>query len=205
MQLLLLTLWGCTTPGPSYSGHGTYDYLAFDGERTWKYETLDEANPYTLVVEKVAYSSTDGIEEVTMEYSTQDPQQLLGSISWTAGNYAGSGFTGYTIDDEEVIFDNTVIFAKNRMVGGTEVVTETNGMVFTSTLVGLEPCQNNWSSEEWECLHFSVSVDQEDHQVPFVGDWWMANGWGPSIFNVQSGPWAATEDWVLLGAEWAND
>lgn len=200
---LLTLLFACgTVPGPTYSGHGTYDYLAFDGERTWKYQTEAEDINYTLVVEKTAYEYLDGMEYITFEYSTEDPQALLGSVSWEAGGINGSGISGYTLGDEEVIFDTVVGFANHRMVSGDMVETTTNGATFTSTLLGLEPCQNNWSPDDWECLHFSLTVDQADHNFPFVGDYWMANGWGPSIFNVPTGAWGASDDWILIGAEW---
>ena len=61
------------------------------------------------------------------------------------GGINGSGITGYTLGDEEVIFDTVVGFANHRMVSGDTVETTTNGVTFTSTMLGLEPCQNNWS------------------------------------------------------------
>ena len=79
---LLLWLFACQVPGPSYSGHGTYNYLAFDGERVWKYQSEDPEATYTLVVEKTDYLKANGLETITFEYSTEDPQQLLGSITW---------------------------------------------------------------------------------------------------------------------------
>ena len=47
---LLTLLFACGTvpDGPTYSGFGTYDYLAFDGERSWKYQTEAEGVDYTL-------------------------------------------------------------------------------------------------------------------------------------------------------------
>lgn len=200
---LIALLFACTVPdGPTYSGHGTYDYLAFDGDRTWKYQSVDESTPYTLVVEKTAYEYTDGMEYITFEYSTEDPQQLLGSVSWAAGGINGSGITGYSLNDEEVEFDTLIGFAAHRMVSGDTVETTTNGVTFTSTMLGLEPCPNNWSPDDWECLHFSLEADQTDQDFPFLGDYWMANGWGASRFNAPTGAWGSAEDWILIGAEW---
>ncbi len=200
---LIALLFACTVPdGPSYSGHGTYDYLAFDGERTWKYQSEDPETTFTLVVEKTNYSYADGIENITFEYSTEDPQALLGSVSWESGGINGSGITGYSVGDEEVIFDTMIGFAAHRMVSGDTIETTTNGVTFTSTMLGLESCQNNWSPDDWECLHFTLEVDQADHDFPFVGDYWMANGWGASIFNTPTGAWGSSNDWILIGAEW---
>jgi hypothetical protein len=199
---LLMWLFACQVPGPSYSGHGTYDYLAFDGERVWKYQSEDPETTFTLVVEKTDYLETEGLETITFEYSTEDPQQLLGSITWESGGINGTGITAYTVDDEEITFDTMIGFANNRMVGGDFIDTQTNGATFTSTMLGLEPCPNNWSSDEWECLHFNLTVDQADHSFPFIGDYWMANGWGASRLNIPSGAWGSTEDWILIGADW---
>ena len=199
---LLLWLFGCQVPGPSYSGHGTYDYLAFDGERVWKYQSDDPETTYTLVVEKTDYIETDGLETITFEYSTEDPQQLLGSITWESGGINGTGITEYSIGDEITTFETMIGFANNRMVGGDTIETQTDGVTFTTTMLGLEPCPNNWTTDDWECLHFTLEVDQADHNFPFVGDYWMANGWGASRFNTPTGAWGAAEDWILIGADW---
>ena len=203
---LFTLLLACGNPnGLSYSGHTTYDYFGFDGERTWKYQSEDPDTAYTLVVEKTDYRFADGVETITFEYSTEDPQALLGSVTWQSSSISGTGFTGYSVGDEEMTFDTPVILATSKMVTGSTVETETNGVTFTSTMLGEEACPNNWSSEEWECLHFLLEVSDENHSYPFVGDYWMANGWGASRFNVSTGAWGSTEDWVLIGAEWSPE
>ena len=203
---LFALLFACTVPdGPSYSGHGTYDYLAFDGERTWKYQSEDTETPYTLVVEKTDYAYSDGLESITFEYSTEDPQALLGSVTWESGGINGSGITGYSVGGDSVTFDTMVGFANHRMVSGDTVETTSNGATFTSTMLGLEPCPNNWSSDDWECLYFSLEVDQAEHNFPFIGEYWMANGWGASRFNVATGAWGSGADWVLIGATWTAE
>ena len=94
---------------------------------------------YTLVVEKKVYEYLDGMEFITLDHSTEDPQALLGSVSWESGGINGSGISGYTLGDEEVVFDTVVGFANHRMVTGDTVETTTNGATFTSTMLGLEP------------------------------------------------------------------
>lgn len=204
MQLLFLLNLACTVPGPSYSGHGTYSYLAFDGERSWKYE--NESTDYNLVVEKTAYNITDGIETITFEYSKEDPQELLGSVTWISGITDGIGIQSYDTGDGEIELDNPVIFAKTRMVPGEVVSSSANGFNFESVLNGVETCPNSWNTaeEDWECLYFTLSADQDGHGFPFVGDFWMANGWGPSRFMTTEGPWATDTEWVLLGASWSD-
>lgn len=198
---LFAFLLACGNPnGLSYSGHSTYDYFGFDGERVWKYQSEDPETPYTLVVEKTDYLFADGTETVTFEYSTEDPQELLGSVTWSSNTISGTGIAGYMVGDEEVSFDETIILATSKMVTGAVTETVTNGVTFTSTMVGEEPCQNNWSADEWECLHFILEASEGDY--PFLGDYWLANGWGVSIFNVDGGAWRSAEDWVLIGATW---
>ena len=193
---LLTLLFACgTVPGPTYSGHGTYDYLAFDGERTWKYQTEAEGVDYTLVVEKTAYEYLDGMEYITLEYSTEDPQALLGSVSGVMESMVQESVATL---ETKVIFDTVVGFANHRMVSGDTVETTTNGVTFTSTMLGLEPCQNNWSPDV-KFLHFfdGRPMDQTFHL------WGLLDGKrGPSIFNVPNGAWGASDDWVLIGAEW---
>ena len=71
--------------------------------------------------------------------------------------------------------------------------------------MGQESCPNDWGTDtDWTCLYFSLSAEQEGYGIPFVGDYWMANGWGASRFKTAEGPWASEDEWVLIGAEWTN-
>jgi hypothetical protein len=91
------------------------------------------------------------------------------------------------------------------MIPDDMIETSTNGATFTSTFIGLEMCPNNWTTDEWECLHFVVTVDQAEHNYPFVGEYWLANGWGASRFLAEKGSWASAAEWVLIGATWENE
>lgn len=213
MQLLFLLNLACTTPGPGYSGFGTYDYFAFDGERLWTYNLAseDEEDVEKISVEKLPPEfDDDGTERATFEYFIDDPYELLGSLTWVSGSVAGIGIESYTIgegdDLEEVVFDNIAVFAENRMAPGDVVESTVNGITISSTLNGVEECPNDWATgdEVWECLHFTVSASQENTGFPFLGDYWLANGYGPSRFQVTEGPWAKDRLWVLLGNEY-ND
>ena len=210
MQLftsIFLMNFACTGNTTSYSGHGTYDYLAFDGDRLWRYQSESADIDYTLVVEKAESTTSDGVETTTFIYSKEDPQEDLGSVTWVSGLIEGIGITQYTTaSGEEVVFDSTVVFAQNRMIPGGSVVTETNGVVFTATMHGVEDCPNEWNTNEvWECLHFELSVDNNEQDFPFIGDFWNANGWGTSRFSTAFGPWAADSDWVLTFADCKYD
>ena len=200
MQILFLLNFACTVPSPSYSGHGTYSYMAFDGERSWQYQ--NESEDYSLIVEKTDYDLTDGVETITFEYSKKDPQEYLGSITWSAGTAEGIGIVAYATASEEIELDSMLIFAKTRMIPGDIIESTSNGNGFEASLVGVETVSNNWSAEDWETLHFEVNATTEGTGVPLIGDFWMANGWGPSRFTVSEGPWASEGDWVLSQANW---
>lgn len=207
MQLLFLLNLGCTGDGYGYSGFGTLDYFAFEGERQWTYSLEgDDSGDTKLSVEKLAPETINSLKYMTFEYFIEDPYETLGTLTWVSGGVDGIGITSYTIgeDDalEEVIFDNTAIFAKTRMAPGDVVESSVNGVNISSTLVGNETCPNNWSTgQDWDCLHFTITADQEGSGFPFLGDYWLAVDWGASRFQVTEGPWAQSAEWVLLGAE----
>ena len=58
--------------------------------------------------------------------------------------------------------------------------------------------------QEWTCLHFTVSSSDENSTVSILGDWWMANPWGPSWFQTTTGPLAFGEKWILAEADYIN-
>ena len=204
MQLLFLLNFACTTTNPyGYSGFSVYDYLAFDGDRAWTYQS--ESEDYTLVVEKYPSTFIDGIETATFEYSKEDPYEALGSVTWQSGSTDGIGIESYSLGGEKIELDEFVVFAKTRMADGDTVESSANDVNFTGIFNGQENCPNDWGTEtDWVCLYFSLSAEQEGHGIPFVGDYWMANGWGASRFKTNEGPWASDEEWVLIGAEWEN-
>jgi hypothetical protein len=207
LATLFFINFACTGNTTSYSGHSTYDYMAFDGDRQWRYQNESESVDYTLIIETLESDSVDGVETITFEYSKEDPQELLGSITWVSGLLEGIGISKYsTASGEEVVFDEVIVFAQNRMVPGGTVSSETNGSVFTATMHGVEECANEWNtSEVWDCLHFTMAVDSDTHSFPFVGDFWMANGWGPSRINIPQGSWGTDGTWVLTYAECSYD
>lgn len=204
MQLLFLLNLGCVTEGPGYSGFGTIDYFAFEGERVWTYHLDDEENSDAKIsVEKLAPETIEGLKYMSFEYFIDDPYETLGTVTWVSGGIDGIGITSYSIgEEEEVIFDNVAIFSKTRMAPGDIVESTVNGVNITSTLIGVEECPNDWATGQvWECLHFTISAAQENTGFPFLGDYWLANDWGASRFQVTEGPWASDSEWVLLGAE----
>ena len=85
--MLFLTLLACDGPSTAYTGHNTYEYMALDGTRTWKYS--NESLPYDMTVEKIDSQKVDDVEIITLEYSKFDPQELLGAIKWSSDSLEG--------------------------------------------------------------------------------------------------------------------
>ncbi len=193
----------CTGTGPIYNGVQTYEYFPIEGERTWRYAMEDDSAGYLLEVEKVDSRSENGTEVVTLEYRRSDTMDLLYSTTWSSDAAGGIRVYSYEMQGgESVTYSPPVEFAEYTMRPGDEVVTETGGMTFTSTYVGVENCPNLWVSDVWECLHFSIDDGDGDDMVgaPFAGDWWIAGSWGPSIFQ----PTGWTSPWVLTNAYYCD-
>lgn len=200
--MLLITLFACGGPSTSYTGHNTYEYVALDGTRTWKY--TNESMGFDMVVEKIDTQKIDNVEIITLEYSKFDPQELLGSIKWSSDSLEGILIHGYETTNGGMDFEEPVLIAEYRMVPGEIVTTTTDGVTFTSTFEGVETCPNDWitDGDDWNCLKFTVEDDGAASTFPFVGEWWFANTWGASRFVSPNGPFGSSSPWVLSQASW---
>ncbi len=203
MRAAIPTLLAVACGGTSYQykGHNVYDYFPLDGQRSWEYLQNDASIDYVLEVEKLANTSQVGNWQVVpLEYRIQDPLEILYTVKWSSDSTDGVLIHAYQAEGEdEVKFDTPVVFGDYQMAQGDEVVTETNGLTFTGTLVGVEECPNHWTSD-WECLHMSLTVEGGD-PPPFVGEYWITTGWGTSWFR----PEGYDDNWVLDYAEWTPE
>ncbi|MDG1479759.1 MAG: hypothetical protein P8R54_09210 [Myxococcota bacterium] len=198
---LMMMAAACDGGSYDYAGHNTDDYFALDGERSWKYRQEDLDVEWRMEASKSGTVSKGNTEVVTIDYSVLDPAELLYSIDWSSDSSGGILVHGYSVEDgETVAFDEPVGMADSPMKPGELVETITNGMTYTSELVGVETCANDWVTEPWDCLHFTVSdgVD-DDTSAPFVGDWWIAADWGTSRFQ----PAGYDTPWILSEALWS--
>lgn len=194
-----LLLLACNSSTSTYNGHSTYEYFPLDGERSWKYAMDNDSAGYLLEVEKMATADQGGTEVVTLEYRKEDTGDLLYTVDWSSDSAGGILIYGYEEQGgASVTFDTPVQVAEYKMMGDDQVVTQTNGMTFTSTMIGIEDCTNLWSSDTWECLHMELDDGDGDNLAgpPFAGDWLMAGSWGASRF--QPTGWQA--EWVLTNA-----
>ncbi len=194
---------GCEGSSYDYAGHNTYEYFALDGQRTWKYRQDDLSIEWRMEVTKTSTEDRNGTEVVTLDYSVLDPAELLYSIEWSSDSSDGILIHGYRIEEGySASFTEPMIVAEYRMNPGDVVESVADGVTYTSTLVGVETCENDWVVDPWDCLHFSISdgVDGEG-SAPFVGDWWFAADWGTSRFQ----PVDYSSNWILSEALWSPD
>ncbi len=164
--------------------------------------TLEYAQmaPYKLLWSiKWSSDSSDGIRihGYLMEGTMDDPDE--GDDTGGAGDDtggAGDDTGGPEVNVELgtwVSFDPPIQFSEYQMAPGDSVTTSTGGISFTSTLVSVEKCPNNWVPDPWDCLVFSLDGPSD---LPFVGSWSLATDWGTSQFqpSLKSGtPWVLTD------------
>lgn len=198
-----LMMTACDTDNYQYAGHNTYEYFVFDGERTWKYRQDDLSIEWRMEARKSGVVDKGTTQVVTIDYGVLDPAELLYSIDWSSDSSNGIQVHGYSVEDGDAVnFDTPVSMSDYRMVPGDIVETVTNGVTFTAELVGVESCENDWVTEPWECLHFSISDGVDDaSSAPFVGDWWLAADWGTSRFQ----PAGYSTPWILSEAVWSPE
>ena len=198
-----LMMTACDNDNYQYAGHNTYEYFVYDGERTWKYRQDDLSIEWRMEARKSGVVEKGSTQVVTIDYGVLDPSELLYSIDWSSDSSNGIQIHGYSVEDgDTVAFDTPVSMSEYRMVPGDIIETTTNGVTYTAELVGVESCENDWVTEPWDCLHFSISDGVDDaSSAPFVGDWWLAVNWGTSRFQ----PAGYTTPWILSEAVWSPD
>jgi hypothetical protein len=204
MFFLLIACGGTST---QYSGYSNiHKYMPLDGNRSWRYE--NDGSSFDLSIEKTNAELFDGTEIVTISYAKYEPVESLASIDWSSDSLNGILIHGYTITNEGGMeFEIPIVFAQTRMLPGESNETTTDGITFTSTFVALEQCPNNWVDENniWDCLKFEVSSDGSSTNFPFIGEWWLANTWGPSRFITPDGSFGSSNTWILSQATYSPE
>lgn len=203
LAAIALLMVGCTGSTYGYAGFNTYDYFAIDGNRDWKYVQDDNSVKWRLEVEKGSPRAVGDYTVYTFDYSIFDPAELLYSIDWSADSLDGIQIFGFTVEGgESVTFSQPLQVSEAQMAPGDFLEQSVDGFNFTSTFSAKETCPNDWVTDDWDCLRFTISDGVDDESSPpFVGDWWFAADWGASRFNVPS----HTSDWVLAEANWSAE
>lgn len=205
---MFFLMFACAPEGSNtnYSGHNTHEYMPLDGVRSWQYQ--NDGAAFDMVVEKTNTNTVDGIDIITYTYSKKEPSESLATIDWSSDSLNGILVHGYTLTNQGGMeFETPVILADYKMVPGESVETITDGITFTSTFVAMEQCPNNWIDEDntWDCLKFEISSDSSSGSFPFVGEWWLANTWGPSRFITPDGSFGSSNTWVLSQATYSPE
>ena len=189
-----------------YSGHTTYGYMPLDETRSWRYQ--NEGMTFEMGVTKGESYMKENTEVFPLIYSNHDTSQNLATIDWSSDDRDGILIHAYTLTNQGGMeFEEPIIFAEYKMVPGEIVETETEGITFSSTFVGVETCPNNWIDEEntWDCLHFTISSDSSASNFPFTGDWWLAQSWGASRFVTPDGTFGSSNTWLLSQATYSAE
>ena len=196
-------------------GGGSYNYVGYlmdnqfplDGTREYQYVSDDETIETPIRVEKAsAPSSTDTYDIYTFETYDDESGDLLNVVNWSSDSVYGiliHNYTNYANGEEAVVFDPPLIFADDEMAPSDFVVTETGGMTFTSTFVGVEPCPNYYVADWNECLRIELDDgDGDDSAGSMVaGTYWLVPRYGIAWFQ-QTGD---SEPWILWKHSWTPE
>jgi hypothetical protein len=202
MALLALGLAGCDQDQFQYSGFQMVDFFPLEGDVTgWTFGNVDPGVDYRLIrtltpeedvnpesrgdglvvwtwsVEAVCVEDTEDCAETGWQYD----------LSLSSSSRRGVLIHGYERPDTGfVAFDPPLELAESRMALGDATTTDNvDGHSFTSTLVGLEDCEDTLAVD-WECAHLSITSEPEGHWL--TGDWWATAGFNIVAFERQEDP-----------------
>lgn len=200
---IVLILAGCTGSNYGYSGYNTYDYFAVDGKRDWKYVMEDGSVEWRMAVDKSGPVTVNGTDVYTFEYGSFDPVELFHSIEWSSDGSSGIQIHSFSIEGgESVTFSTPIQVADPQMAPGDFIETSTDGYTITSTFTATGTCPNEWVTDDWNCLVFTITDGVDDtSSPPFVGTWEFAADWGASRFQLPG----YSSEWVLSEASWAAE
>lgn len=173
-------------PGPPVNE--SWNYAGISGNRSWVYSRADSAQ---LIVDDSGAEELGGSLVNTLTYVADDDEQQLHfehTIQWAAGPGIGIEIRSY----DGTPYNNPIKIADPETFINDVFTTDQPNAVFESSIIGFEPCPNSWS-DKWTCLHVQITGGNGEY---FVGDWWLADGWGAAIFQ----PEVESDDWVLRQA-----
>jgi hypothetical protein len=192
----LLSLSACGANGYVFGGSDVWEMFPFDGEREWHYvvdtddldykliglssgepEVLKGKNVYTVDYTKDCVSSTgdclSGDRLFQLRFSSDSADGVLVHAFDT-----GDGF---------VDFNPPVVLTEKSAVRDDVFETQSSGMNWTSTYLGIQECPIRMSADWSECGAFEVTNDT-DPANPLVGTWWAVAGSGIAAFMPGEGP-----------------
>lgn len=208
MTLLFTLLVACDGGLVDYKGTQMSEFFPYDGSRQAEYFNEDVDNvDWKLVVEKVEPVEQIGAYEVvTFEWSNYSTGEIVGAVKWSSSSGDGIHIHGYSVGTGDVTtFDPPIAFTDDDdyMKAGESVTTQTGGMTFTATFVGVEDCPVQWGLEWEDCLHIELDDgDGDDSAGPiFAGDYWLVQRYGPAWMHLTG----YSEKWNLARYDWSED
>jgi hypothetical protein len=192
MFTALLLAAGCAGYPPSIDGAPVWKMFPFDGERSWDYLSNDVAATYKLNTTSVGEAETIGGTNV---YTLSTVKECVGNdeecvdgdlvyrMSWSSDSIDGVQVWGYSVGDEPYVeMRPPVLVAKTEMLRDESVDTTTGGVVWTSTMLGIQSCPIRLVAEWDECAVLEVTVDGGP-TVPLAGTWYATAGNGVAAFQ----------------------
>lgn len=194
--VVLYVLAACTGSTTTYSGQSMSDFWPLDGSRAATYTNNDGTIPYKLAMEKVEPTHfVDDREIVTLEYSEDEGDTLLYSVSWST--YVGDAVYvhAYSVGTgAQIEFDPPIPVTDDddSMRTGDAVTAETTGSdgtswTITSTYVEPIPeCPTLYTDKWTDCIHVRIDDGDGDDAVglPFAGDYTLVTGYGPAYMQL---------------------
>ena len=185
--------------GTSGTSYPMWEYFPVDGKRSWEYASDDEDATYDLEIERHDAEGPEGLDVYRFELREEESGDNLADVYWSSTSSFGiyvHGFTHPLAKGSETLDEPITIATPYMSVGDQLVSGEGLGQI-TSTLVGVEPCNNHWVAEGWDsCLH--LDVDDGGLGLAFAGDFWLVPRYGIALWS----PSNTESTWVLKQASW---
>lgn len=197
LALTTVGAMGCPSVEIDFQGDDVYKWFPFNGERIWTYQSTDTSLTYQLrgVLSEESRVLDDNRTRVyhvdfRVDCRSADDNCVEDELafSWEMSADSGKGVLFHSYGD--TAYDPPVRLSGPQMVEGDTVVTESGGVTYTATYVGLVECPAiYWRNEKPTCGE--IVVDDGGAGSPLAGTYWAV-----TQFNVV----AFKSD--LTGEEW---
>ncbi|MEQ1508069.1 MAG: hypothetical protein ABMB14_37920 [Myxococcota bacterium] len=189
--------------GPQFNGSPVWQMFPFDGERTWDYINTDTTLPHKLIGTSVLEPEViGGVNVYTVQYVKEcvgaDPAcvegELVRKIRWSSTVSDGVFIHGYDIGAGIVDLVPPVQVTEDTMERGDVLETESGGIVWSSTMNGIEQCPIKMTADWPECGSFTIAADVGDG-YPVAGDLWATKGNGIAAMQLatETGQWQLSD------------
>jgi len=189
-----LALIACETEGDETAPVDVTEAFPFDGNPTWELMNENTAVTYQLVGSLA--QDRDDANIYTIRYAKRcmavDPtcvdDELVRAISLS--NDPNTGVYLHSVNDAgvETVFEPPLAIAAAEMFQNDQMITQTAGFTWTSTLVSTEECPVVITGGiADQCLRLSISDGgMGETNAGLVGEYWATAGYGIVAMDVAS-------------------